>query len=149
MAFTAPEGSATGVKPEINVTPLVDVVLVLLIIFMVIAPQLDNAGVELPQAKHAERSKSKAAPVVVTVDASGTLFLERERTTAAALAGQLRQARTRDARRRVVLRADRRTPFAAVREVYKVCQEAGLAGIGLQADDRATSGSRQRREVAR
>src|SRR5262245_21941734 len=91
-----------GVRPDINVTPLVDVVLVLLIIFMVIAPALEHGErVELPGVFAPDKTqKSKLDPVTVTVARSGTVYLEKTPTALDALPEQLAEIHAREPDRR-------------------------------------------------
>lgn len=120
--------------PEINVTPLVDVVLVLLIIFMVIAPALEHGErVELPAVSQPDKQqKGKLDPVTVTVAASGTLYLEKEVVPADALPGRLADLHAREPDRRVVLKGDGTLDYAKVREVFGIVQNAGFGGVSLQ-----------------
>src|SRR5262245_1940376 len=115
--------------PEINVTPLVDVVLVLLIIFMVIAPQLEHGErVELPAIVQPDaKSKSKLDPITVTVTASGTVFFEKEPTaTTEALEEKLRDAHAREPERRVVIKGDASLRYGKMRETFALCQTVGF-----------------------
>src|SRR3954469_6846092 len=91
------------VTPDINVTPLVDVVLVLLIIFMVIAPTLEHGErVELPGIMQPDKNqKSKLDPVTVTVGRSGTVYIEKTPTTIETLPAQLADIHAREPDRRV------------------------------------------------
>jgi biopolymer transport protein ExbD/biopolymer transport protein TolR len=116
-----------------NVTPLVDVVLVLLIIFMVVAPMLEDAAhVDLPSILNidAER-KGRADPITLSITRSGDVFLEDERLELALLEGRLRQLHDADARRRVVLRGDKGLEFGKARTVFALCQEVGFRGVSL------------------
>jgi biopolymer transport protein ExbD len=124
------------VRAEINVTPLVDVCLVLLIIFMVVTPLIN--AVQLPEAPEPElwgtepaRSKiivSYGPPVTVRVDDDpsplddGALVI---------LLGAMHKA---DPRREIALRADWRLPYAEVRRVLRVIQEAKFPAVGLVAE---------------
>ncbi|EYF04606.1 Biopolymer transport protein ExbD/TolR [Chondromyces apiculatus DSM 436] len=126
-------------EPEINVTPLVDVVLVLLIIFMVVAPQLEHGErVELPAVFQPDaKSKAKLDPIYVTVAASGRLFLEKEPVEGlAALEGKLREVRAAEPERRVVLKGDGAVKYHTMREAFALCQGLGFAGISLQVSQR-------------
>ncbi|MFO0662505.1 MAG: biopolymer transporter ExbD [Polyangiaceae bacterium] len=89
--------------PEINITPLVDVVLVLLIIFMVIAPALEHGErVELPAVKNDDKTdKGKMDPVTVTMGASGALFLEKEAVALTALPARVRSIHEREPNRKL------------------------------------------------
>ena len=126
-------------EPEINVTPLVDVVLVLLIIFMVIAPELANGErVELPVIQQPdETSKTTLDPITVTVTRVGSLLIEKEAVEGAeALRGRLRDEHDREPSRRVVLRGDGATPYAKMRDVFALCQDIGFSGVSLSVSQR-------------
>jgi biopolymer transport protein ExbD/biopolymer transport protein TolR len=124
--------------PEINVTPLVDVVLVLLIIFMVIAPALEHGErVELPGIMRPDKNqKSKLDPVTVTIARGGTVYVEKAATTLEALPGKLVEIHQREPDRRVVLKGDGRVDYEKVREVFAVVQGAGFSGVSLQVEKR-------------
>lgn len=124
--------------PEINVTPLVDVVLVLLIIFMVIAPALEHGErVELPGIMQPDKNqKGKLDPVTVTVGRSGALYVEKTPTTAEALPAQLADIHGREPDRRVVLKGDGMLDYQKVRDVFSVVQNAGFSGVSLQVQKR-------------
>src|SRR5215204_1471733 len=94
--------------PDINVTPLVDVVLVLLIIFMVIAPALEHGErVELPGIMAPDKDqKGKMDPITVTVARSGTVYIEKSPTTIEVLPSQLADIHAREPDRRIVLKGD-------------------------------------------
>jgi biopolymer transport protein TolR len=123
-----------GARPEINVTPLVDVVLVLLIIFMVVTPQLEaGEAVEVPQINHAdEKPKSGVDPVTVTATASGKLFWDKDPLAGEpALKAKLAAEYARDPNRRIMIKGDRSKRFGAMRELFLLCQDAGFSGISL------------------
>ena len=126
--------------PEINVTPLVDVVLVLLIIFMVIAPALEHGErVELPGILVPDRiQKGKLDPVTVTVGRSGAVYVEKTPTTLEALPAQLADIHAREPDRRVVLKGDGMLDYQKVRDVFAVVQNAGFGGVSLQVQKRGT-----------
>ncbi len=128
----------SDVAPEINVTPLVDVVLVLLIIFMVIAPALEHGErVELPGVMQPDKQqKGKLDPVTVTVAASGTLYLEKEAVTPDALPARLADLHAREPDRRVVLKGDGTLDYVKVRDVFTIVQNAGFSGVSLQVQKR-------------
>lgn len=126
--------SDAGPTPEINITPLVDVVLVLLIIFMVIAPALEHGErVELPAILNVDKQqKSKLDPITVTMGATGSLFLEKEALSLDALMGKLRSLHAESPDRRLVLKADGTLRYDAVRRVFQRIQDEGLTGCSLQ-----------------
>jgi biopolymer transport protein ExbD/biopolymer transport protein TolR len=124
--------------PVINVTPLVDVVLVLLIIFMVIAPSLEHGErVELPTIDQPDKvQKGKLDPVTVTVGRGGSIYLENTPTSLATLPSQLTNIHAREPDRKVVLEGDGQLDYAKVREVFAVIQNAGLSGVSLRVEKR-------------
>jgi biopolymer transport protein TolR len=131
--------SRTGSRPapEMNVTPLVDVVLVLLIIFMVVIPAMDkSAKVELPSIFNPDpEAKSKSDPFTLSLTSDGAVYLEQERLALEAFAAALRAAHERDQERRLVLRADRQAPYGEVRKLFKACQDIGFPGVSLRVNE--------------
>lgn len=139
-------GHYTAPEPEINVTPLVDVVLVLLIIFMVVVPQMQaQLAVELPRVQHADPEQKQALdPWPVTVLRSGEIYVADRRVEIAELRDVLFGLRQSDPARRVVLRADAGLEWARVRSVLGELQDAGFAGASLLVNQRrpdATGGN--------
>ncbi len=118
---------------EINVTPLVDVMLVLLVIFMLTAPLLTSAiRLDLPQA---EGLQSGQAPQSVTVamDAKGQIFFNDKPVAAATLAQQFEAAARRSPDTEVQLRVDEAVPYGQVVGLMGAAQKAGLSRIGFVA----------------
>jgi biopolymer transport protein TolR len=129
--------------PEINITPLVDVVLVLLIIFMVIAPALEHGErVELPGVAHTDKSaKGKLDPITITIGASNSIFWEKENIVAAALPARLAAAYAQDQSRRIVLKGDSALPYERVREVFAMVQEQGITACSLVVQKKRGAGA--------
>ena len=128
--------------PDINVTPLVDVVLVLLIIFMVIAPALEHGErVELPGVLQPDKNqKSKLDPVTVTVAQSGKIYIEKEPVEAAALAAKLAAIHEAEPDRRVVLKGDGAVDYQKVRDLFTTVQNAGFSGVSLMVSKKKGTG---------
>lgn len=118
---------------DINMTPLIDVMLVLLVIFMVTAPLMASSlRLDLPAAEGATPSEAPRA-LVVALDADGRLFIAEERSDLSAL-GQLAERTAREQPlTEVQLRADARVPYGQVAEVLGVLQTAGLSRIAFVA----------------
>ena len=120
---------------EINMTPLIDVMLVLLVIFIITAPLLTSSlKLELPRAEATSASDAPAF-VALAIDAQGRLFLG-EQALDPARARELVSTRVREAARHdpateVQLRADSRVPYGRVAEIMGWVQEAGLTRFGL------------------
>jgi biopolymer transport protein TolR len=125
-----------------NVTPLVDVVLVLLIIFMVIVPQMAaGATVDVPAARNFDPKKSQIEPLTVSITKSGNVYIEKSRTDMDRLETLLKKVRRRDPYRQVRIKADKLAAYGIVRRVFKSCQDVGFPGVGLQVGDRKKKGS--------
>jgi biopolymer transport protein ExbD len=120
--------------PEINVTPLVDVVLVLLIIFMVVIPQLEaGAAIDVPSARHPDRrSEVETEAITVSVTARGQIFVDRQPIDRAALGPRLSAMHRRQPARPLRLKGDRNARYDAVRRVFRDCQSVGFPGIALE-----------------
>jgi biopolymer transport protein TolR len=119
---------------EINVTPLVDVMLVLVVIFIITAPLLASSiRLDLPKA---EGTQPGDAPRFVTlvVDQSGQLFLNDKPVAAAQLAEQLAAAAKQNPETEIQLRADQGVPYGKVVEVMGLAHQAGLSRIGFVAE---------------
>jgi biopolymer transport protein ExbD/biopolymer transport protein TolR len=132
-------GSAKGsVRSDINITPLVDVVLVLLIIFMVITPMLQRGkSVELPKARHAASSPPGPGPepIFVSVTKTGDVYLEQDKTpvTDEGLLTALKDAAL--GQKRVMVKADVETEYGKVRPVLDKASKAKLKGVSLAAEE--------------
>jgi biopolymer transport protein TolR len=119
---------------DINMTPLVDVMLVLVVIFIITAPLLGSSiRLDLPRT---EAAKPNEAPRFVTVvlDKAGGAFLDDKPVALEELAAQLAQAAQRNPETEVQLRADQTVPYGRVVEVMGAAQKAGLSRIGFAAE---------------
>jgi biopolymer transport protein ExbD len=124
-----------AVRSEINVTPLVDVVLVLLIIFMVVTPMLNRGvKVELPITAHHNKKQDAGELLVVTVRADGT-YIETDRLSGELLDLRLRQE-LKVASRPVHVRADRSLRYGDVRKVLEQVHAAGATAVALATDEK-------------
>ena len=124
---------------EINMTPLVDVMLVLVVIFILTAPLLVSAvKVDLPKA---EGAKALDAPkfVALTVDKAGQVYVDNKVLATEALSAVLQLAAQKNPDTEVQLRADASVPYGRVVEVMGVAQKAGLSRIGFVTDAPATA----------
>ena len=129
--------SQTKIMAEINVTPMVDVMLVLLVIFMVTAPLL-VAGVPVQLPKNsAQRISQPNKPVIVTLAADARLYIRDEQVDTASLIPRLSALRSVEGDAVVYLRADKAIPYGAVMELLGRLSSSGYQRISLlsQAQD--------------
>jgi len=142
-ATVANSASRKQPEPEINITPLVDVVLVLLIIFMVVAPQLEHGErVDLPAVFQPDKNaKGKLDPITVTFTASGKVFLEKEvLADLPALEARLSQMHASEPDRRVIVKGDATLPYKTMRDAFAACQKIGFTGVSLSVSQRGRGG---------
>jgi biopolymer transport protein ExbD len=118
----------------INVTPLVDIMLVLLIIFMVAARLEDGqaVGVELPKA--ATGAEAPPATLAIVVPRHGPVKLDGQATTMEQLAAKVREAAGRSADAQAVVSADRQVPYERVVEVVDVVRSGGIRKLALSVE---------------
>ncbi len=123
-----------GALSEINVTPLVDVMLVLLIIFMISAPLL-TAGVEVELPKtEASAMQATDEPLTVTVRKDGAIFVMEDAATYDQLGPRLKAMTQGDTERPIFLRGDAATPYEAMARVMAKLQTTGFTHINLITD---------------
>jgi biopolymer transport protein TolR len=117
---------------EINVTPFVDVMLVLLIVFMVAAPLLTvGIPIDLPNA-NAQALSADTEPLSVTVDADGKIYLQEAEITAEDLSEKIKAILAGDPEKRVILRGNKDADYGAIAAVLGRLKEAGSAHVSLQ-----------------
>jgi biopolymer transport protein TolR len=125
------------VKAEINVTPLVDVVLVLLIIFMVITPMIARGvSVDLPITAHHDKKADDNKDLIVSITADGELYLGADKVTLERLGAAVQEERRRTPDRGVFLKADHRARYGAARTAMEALHRAGLEDIQLGTDEK-------------
>ena len=131
MAISGGNGGDRRMMAEINVTPLVDVMLVLLIIFMVTAPMLtQGVDVNLPQA-NAKAMRADEERLVITVDANSRIFIGRQPVEFNVMARRLKAIVAQRTDRQVFFRADRAVPYGFVVKVIAEARNAGIEKLGM------------------
>ena len=133
-------GSKGGPMAEINVTPMADIMIVLLIIFMVITPLLaKGVDVKLPTAARTEERKEESKTITVAIknDANRTMYLgskkiDKDPDMVAQIKGKLEQLP--EDQKIVFLKADQDLPYSAVMKLMDLCREAGAEEIALIAE---------------
>jgi biopolymer transport protein ExbD len=134
VAFAA--GGNARLRNEINVTPLVDVVLVLLIIFMVVTPMLQRGkDVTLPAAKHIEEGGKRGDPMIISVTLDKTLWFESTQVDEAGLGGEIARRLQMTPDRPLLLKGDARLTAGDVRKVLKTARAAGAKSISLGVEE--------------
>ncbi|MCK6405142.1 MAG: biopolymer transporter ExbD [Rhodocyclaceae bacterium] len=135
MTFASMEsGDDDAPLTEINMVPLIDVMLVLLIIFIVTAPLLTHAvKVDLPKASSTV-NQTKPENVQLAIDAASQVFWNGEAVDAAGLAGRLQAAGAMQPQPEVHIRAERTTPYEKVAQVMSEAARSGLVRIGFVTD---------------
>jgi biopolymer transport protein TolR len=137
MAFRFGESDDLGDMAEINVTPLVDVMLVLLIIFMVTAPMLSQGlEVQLPQAEGKSFELASSEPAKITVAPNGAVYVDGAavgtKDLEMSLGAMLRTRRVK----RALLEADQAVPYGRVVQVLDVMNRAGVEQLGMMTQPR-------------
>jgi biopolymer transport protein ExbD/biopolymer transport protein TolR len=130
MAFTDQRGRTQTSLSEINVTPLVDVMLVLLVIFMITAPILQTGiEVNLPKTRETKAEQPKPKSVVVSIDKDGNIYLstksEAKQVNVNDLPALLNDALGQAGERRVYVRGDGETPYRIIAYVLDIAKQAG------------------------
>ena len=126
------------VRAEINVTPLVDVVLVLLIIFMVVTPMIARGvDVKLPVTSHHTKKNDDNRDVVVSITYDGTIYVGADRTTLDKLGDVLAQEKRRHPDKGIFLKADERLDYGQARRVMDAIHASGVEDVQLGTDEAA------------
>ena len=143
MAFTM-NGTGRGDRraryrplAEINVTPLVDVMLVLLIIFMVTAPLMTSGvSVDLPKT-NAQPLNSDSEPLTVSIKADGSIFLQNQAIELSDLVAKLQAIAKNNPERRIFVRGDKDLPYGRIMQVMGTITQGGFTKVALLAEQTA------------
>jgi len=123
------------VKSEINVTPLVDVCLVLLIIFMVVTPMLQKGvPVVLPVTKNPDKKPDNDNQVFVSVKSDNTIYVEQNWVPKNEFVAQLKEMHDRSPGKEILIKGDTRLPYKDIKKVMDMINEAGFENVGLIAE---------------
>ena len=134
MAFSS--GNSSGPMADINVTPLVDVMLVLLIIFIITAPLMQHkVKIDLPQTDVVAKDDDvpKVMPITVSVKEDGSLFWNDEAITREVLESRLSSVAQQVPQPKLNLRGDRTTKMRTITDVTKLAQAQGMLDVGFVA----------------
>ena len=141
MALTTIKSGTRTTLSEINITPFVDVVLVLLIIFMVTAPILES-GIEVDLPKTRTVKVLQTEKVVITIDKAQTLYVGNDPVNINLLGSTIKDRLKRATDAPVFIRADKAVPFGAFAEVVDALKQAKITNINVVTEPLSTKGSR-------
>jgi biopolymer transport protein ExbD/biopolymer transport protein TolR len=130
MAFTDSNGRTRSALADINITPLVDVVLVLLIIFMLTAPILQS-GIEVDVPKTKTVKEITEERLVISIDKQQRVFLGNDPINVNRIADTLRRKVRDPQRQSIFLRADENVPFGAFATVMDAVKQAGITNVSI------------------
>jgi biopolymer transport protein ExbD len=131
MAFNTKDDDGDELMGEINVTPLVDVMLVLLVVFIVTAPLLTNAvHVNLPKTAETAPPEEKAA-VYLSVDAQGKIFIDKQEYAVDAVENELKSRKAADPELALNLNADDAVQYGTVAKVMSSIERAGVTKLAV------------------
>ena len=134
-------GAKGGVKSDINVTPLVDVMLVLLIIMMLVAPMLEQGvAVTLPTANNSVEKPQSQEQTIIAISATRVMYLNARPIQEAELATKVNEALELKNQRILLIKADEDAAYSAVMQAMDELRAAGLEDIGLITERRTQGG---------
>jgi biopolymer transport protein TolR len=120
-----------ALRHEINVTPFVDVMLVLLVIFMVATPMMQSGvSVDLPRGQNSSQEGEQSPPLNVSLDKTGQLFLREKKVTQEELIQTL-QSLPPETTERIYIRGDRSLPYERIMQLMSVLAEKGFSKLNL------------------
>ena len=131
-----------GVRSDINITPLVDVCLVLLIIFMVVTPMLQKGvPVNLPVTEDPEKTPDTDKQLQISVKSDGTVYLGSTVVRKEQVQTELENIHQRTPDREIAVKGDKLAKYGAVLDVLKACREVGFNNVGLIAQPKKSPGA--------
>jgi biopolymer transport protein ExbD len=131
-----------GVRSDINVTPLVDVCLVLLIIFMVVTPMLQKGvDVKLPETTQPDKMPEGQKQLNVAIKSDGSVFVEQNWVPSDNVKAFLQDIHTQTPEKNVVIKADKRLKYKDVRKLMQLINEAGFSRVGIVTEKEKTAGA--------
>ncbi|HXH89972.1 MAG TPA: biopolymer transporter ExbD [Thermoanaerobaculia bacterium] len=134
--------TAASLTSDINVTPLVDVCLVLLIIFMVVTPMLQKGvPVNLPVTEEPEKTPDTEKQLQISVKADGTVYLGSLPVIKQQMQSELEKIHERTPDREIAVKGDKLVKYGAVLDALKACREVGFNNVGLIAQPKKSPGA--------
>ena len=136
MSTGASGGKRGRAAPEMNVTPLVDVVLVLLIIFMVITPMIvRGVSVDLPVTTHHDRKNDDNKDLIVSINSSGDVYVNADKVPIDKLTASVQEERRRYPDKGIYLKADHRLRYGIARAAMEAIHKAGVEDVQIGTDE--------------
>jgi biopolymer transport protein TolR len=131
-------GKGYRARPVMNVTPLVDVVLVLLIVFMVVIPAIEQGlAIEIPGIHNPDKKNESSSQVLtLSVTKEGAVLLDDQEIPWAKLEARLKVAAMQAPGKRVVLRGDKGASYGSIRRAYRAVQQVGFPGVAMKVNHR-------------
>jgi len=142
MAFTTQQGRTQTSLADINVTPFVDVVLVLLIIFMITAPVLQS-GIEVAVPKTKTVKEITEEKLMISIDKQQRVYLGNDPININEIPSRLKQQLKDPARMQIYLRADENVPFGAFATVMDSVKQAGITNVSIVTQPMPRGGKNQ------
>ncbi|WP_331350790.1 biopolymer transporter ExbD [Cellvibrio sp. UBA7671] len=132
MAISSGGGDSDEVLSEINITPMVDVMLVLLVVFIITAPLMTNAiKVNLPDTDVTVQIEEPKKPVVVSVDEQGRIYLDKDEYSLDVIESELASRKALDHEIRLNLNADETVPYGTVAKLMVLIEKAGIQRLSF------------------
>ena len=132
MAISSGGGDSDEVLSEINITPMVDVMLVLLVVFIITAPMMTNAiKVNLPDTDVTVQIEEPKKPVVVSIDEQGRIYLDKDEYSLDVIESELASRKALDSEIRLNLNADETVPYGMVAKLMVLIEKAGIQKLSF------------------
>jgi biopolymer transport protein TolR len=132
MAISSGGGDSDEVLSEINITPMVDVMLVLLVVFIITAPLMTNAiKVNLPDTDVTVQIEEPKKPVVVSIDEQGRIYLDKDEYSLDIIESELASRKALDPEIRLNLNADEIVPYGTVAKLMVLIEKAGIQRLSF------------------
>jgi biopolymer transport protein TolR len=132
MAISSGGGDSDEVLSEINITPMVDVMLVLLVVFIITAPLMTNAiKVNLPDTDVTVQIEEPKKPVVVSIDEQGRIYLDKDEYSLDVIESELASRKAQDPEIRLNLNADETVPYGTVAKLMVLIEKAGIQKLSF------------------
>lgn len=132
MAISSGGGGDDEVLSEINITPMVDVMLVLLVVFIITAPLMTNSiKVNLPDTETTVQIEEPKKPVVVSIDDQGRIYLDKDEYSLDVIESELASRKAQDPEIRLNLNADETVPYGTVAKLMVLIEKAGIQRLSF------------------